>query len=197
MLDREGYVRIADFGLCKENMDAFTHTSTFCGTKHAMAPELLTDSSYTRAVDWWALGVLMFEMLVGDSLIKGDNEEEIYSCILNDEIVYPSSISEESTIFMDLLLEREPEVRLGWGEEDAEEVKAEEFFNQFNFEALLAKKIPAPFVPKLKNLEDVSYFDEKFTQAIPIFSPAKAQPTVGKIDQEEFAEFDYLTNWTS
>eukprot|EP00064_Thunnus_orientalis_P002274 superscaffoldBa00000159_g2281 len=66
LLDTEGYVKIADFGLCKEGMGFRDRTSTFCGTPEFLAPEVLTETSYTRAVDWWGLGVLIFEMLVGE-----------------------------------------------------------------------------------------------------------------------------------
>lgn len=66
MLDAEGYLKIADFGLCKEGMGFGDRTSTFCGTPEFLAPEVLTETSYTRAVDWWGLGVLIYEMLVGE-----------------------------------------------------------------------------------------------------------------------------------
>ena len=66
MLDADGFVKIADFGLCKEGMGFGDRTSTFCGTPEFLAPEVLTEPSYTRAVDWWGLGVLIFEMLVGE-----------------------------------------------------------------------------------------------------------------------------------
>lgn len=66
LLDREGYVKLADFGLCKENMGVNDRTSTFCGTPEFLAPEVLTESNYTRAIDWWGLGVLIYEMLVGE-----------------------------------------------------------------------------------------------------------------------------------
>ena len=66
LLDRDGFLKIADFGLCKEHMWYGTRTSTFCGTPEFLAPEVLTDVSYTRAVDWWGLGVLIYEMLVGE-----------------------------------------------------------------------------------------------------------------------------------
>lgn len=66
LLDTEGYVKIADFGLCKEGMGFGDRTGTFCGTPEFLAPEVLTETSYTRTVDWWGLGVLIFEMLVGE-----------------------------------------------------------------------------------------------------------------------------------
>jgi len=66
LLDADGFVKIADFGLCKEGMGFGDRTSTFCGTPEFLAPEVLTEPSYTRAVDWWGLGVLIFEMLVGE-----------------------------------------------------------------------------------------------------------------------------------
>ncbi|KAF5923582.1 hypothetical protein HPG69_010977 [Diceros bicornis minor] len=68
LLDTEGFVKIADFGLCKEGMGYGDRTSTFCGTPEFLAPEVLTETSYTRAVDWWGLGVLIYEMLVGELL---------------------------------------------------------------------------------------------------------------------------------
>jgi protein kinase N len=66
LLDRDGYVKIADFGLCKEGIGYADKTGTFCGTPEFLAPEVLTETSYTRAVDWWGFGVLIFEMLVGE-----------------------------------------------------------------------------------------------------------------------------------
>lgn len=77
LLDSEGYLKIADFGLCKEGMGFGDRTSTFCGTPEFLAPEVLTEPSYTRAVDWWGLGVLIFEMLVG--------EVRFYSLLLLDK----------------------------------------------------------------------------------------------------------------
>jgi serine/threonine protein kinase len=70
LLDTEGYVKIADFGLCKEGMGYGDRTGTFCGTPEFLAPEVLTETSYTRAVDWWGLGVLIFEMLVGEVILQ-------------------------------------------------------------------------------------------------------------------------------
>uniref|UniRef100_A0A665UF49 Uncharacterized protein n=1 Tax=Echeneis naucrates TaxID=173247 RepID=A0A665UF49_ECHNA len=128
LLDTEGYVKIADFGLCKEGMGFRDRTSTFCGTPEFLAPEVLTETSYTRAVDWWGLGVLIFEMLVGESPFPGDDEEEVFDSIVNDEVRYPRFLSTEAISIMRRLLRRSPERRLGAGERDAEEVKKHLFF---------------------------------------------------------------------
>ena len=100
LLDTEGYVKIADFGLCKEGMGYGDRTGTFCGTPEFLAPEVLTETSYTRAVDWWGLGVLIFEMLVGESPFPGDDEEEVFDSIVNDEVRYPRFLSLESIAIM-------------------------------------------------------------------------------------------------
>uniref|UniRef100_A0A671NW88 Serine/threonine-protein kinase N1-like n=1 Tax=Sinocyclocheilus anshuiensis TaxID=1608454 RepID=A0A671NW88_9TELE len=128
LLDTEGYVKIADFGLCKEGMGFGDRTSTFCGTPEFLAPEVLTDTSYTRAVDWWGLGVLIYEMLVGESPFPGDDEEEVFDSIVNDEVRYPRFLSSEAIGIMRRLLRRNPERRLGSSEKDAEDVKKQPFF---------------------------------------------------------------------
>ncbi|KFV64085.1 Serine/threonine-protein kinase N2, partial [Dryobates pubescens] len=96
LLDAEGFVKIADFGLCKEGIGFGDRTSTFCGTPEFLAPEVLTDISYTRAVDWWGLGVLIYEMLVGEAPFPGDDEEEVFDSIVNDEVRYPRFLSAQA-----------------------------------------------------------------------------------------------------
>uniref|UniRef100_F7CZF5 Protein kinase N1 n=1 Tax=Xenopus tropicalis TaxID=8364 RepID=F7CZF5_XENTR len=130
LLDSEGYVKLADYGLCKEGMGPSDRTSTFCGTPEFLAPEVLTDASYTRAVDWWGFGVLIYEMMVGESPFPGDEEEEVFDSIVNDEVRYPRFLSAEAIAVMRRLLRRNPERRLGSGERDAEDVKKQPFFKK-------------------------------------------------------------------
>ena len=92
----DGHVKVADYGLCKENMWFGKTTNTFCGTPEFMAPEILLEQDYTRAVDWWAFGVLIFEMLLGQSPFRGDDEEEIFEAILEEEVNYPANMTKES-----------------------------------------------------------------------------------------------------
>uniref|UniRef100_A0A8K9VFH8 protein kinase C n=1 Tax=Oncorhynchus mykiss TaxID=8022 RepID=A0A8K9VFH8_ONCMY len=195
LLDTEGYVKIADFGLCKEGMGYQDRTSTFCGTPEFLAPEVLTETSYTRAVDWWGLGVLIFEMLVGESPFPGDDEEEVFDSIVNDEVRYPRFLSTEAISIMRRLLRRNPERRLGAGEKDAEEVKKHPFFRSVDWDGLLAKKVRPEFIPTIKGREDVSNFDDEFTSEVPILTPPREPRVLTAEDQEMFADFDYIADW--
>uniref|UniRef100_A0A4W6FNC0 protein kinase C n=1 Tax=Lates calcarifer TaxID=8187 RepID=A0A4W6FNC0_LATCA len=194
LLDTDGYVKIADFGLCKEGMGFGDRTSTFCGTPEFLAPEVLTDTSYTRAVDWWGLGVLIYEMLVGESPFPGDDEEEVFDSIVNDEVRYPRFLSTEAIGIMRRLLRRNPERRLGSGEKDAEEVKKQPFFRNVDWEALLQRKVPPPFVPSIGSKEDVSNFDEEFTTEPPTLTPPREPRVLSRKDQDSFRDFDYVSD---
>ncbi|MBZ3875770.1 Serine/threonine-protein kinase N1 [Sciurus carolinensis] len=192
LLDTEGYVKIADFGLCKEGMGYGDRTSTFCGTPEFLAPEVLTDTSYTRAVDWWGLGVLLYEMLVGESPFPGDDEEEVFDSIVNDEVRYPRFLSAEAIGIMRRLLRRNPERRLGSGERDAEDVKKQPFFRTLGWDALLARRLPPPFVPTLSGRTDVSNFDEEFTGEAPTLSPPRDARPLTATEQAAFRDFDFV-----
>ncbi|NP_001360642.1 protein kinase C [Caenorhabditis elegans] len=193
LLDREGYVKIADFGLCKENMGPFDKTSTFCGTPEFLAPEVLSDSSYTRAIDWWGLGVLIFEMLVGEPPFSGDDEEEIFDSIISEDVRYPRYLSVESIAIMRRLLRKVPEKRLGYGERDAEDIKIQRFFRHISWEwdKLLNREIRPPFQPQIRNPEDVSNFDLEFTQEKARFSAASSTRPITEADQRLFNNFDF------
>uniref|UniRef100_A0A8D2AP67 Serine/threonine-protein kinase N2 n=1 Tax=Sciurus vulgaris TaxID=55149 RepID=A0A8D2AP67_SCIVU len=195
LLDTEGFVKIADFGLCKEGMGYGDRTSTFCGTPEFLAPEVLTETSYTRAVDWWGLGVLIYEMLVGESPFPGDDEEEVFDSIVNDEVRYPRFLSTEAISIMRRLLRRNPERRLGAGEKDAEDVKKHPFFRLIDWIALMDKKVKPPFVPTIRGREDVSNFDDEFTSEAPILTPPREPRILSEEEQEMFRDFDYIADW--
>ena len=195
LLDSDGYLKIADFGLCKENMGFGDRTSTFCGTPEFLAPEVLTETSYTRAVDWWGLGVLIFEMLVGESPFPGDDEEEVFDSIVNDEVRYPRFLSIESVAIMRRLLRRNAERRLGSTERDAEDIKKQAFFRGINWEKLLARQVTPPFVPTVGNPEDVSNFDEEFTRETAVLTPPRNPRILARNEQLLFKDFSYMADW--
>uniref|UniRef100_A0A0N7ZB53 protein kinase C n=1 Tax=Scylla olivacea TaxID=85551 RepID=A0A0N7ZB53_SCYOL len=195
LLDTEGYVKIADFGLCKEGMGYGDRTGTFCGTPEFLAPEVLTETSYTRAVDWWGLGVLIFEMLVGESPFPGDDEEEVFDSIVNDEVRYPRFLSIEAVAIMRKLLRKHPDRRLGASEKDAEDVKKQQFFRSVCWDDLLQRKVKPPFVPTVTSPEDVSNFDEEFTLEKPALTPPKDPRHLNESDQTLFKDFNYMADW--
>ncbi|KAL7060213.1 hypothetical protein AAHC03_09456 [Spirometra sp. Aus1] len=195
LMDVEGYVKLADFGLCKEGMGPTDKTSTFCGTPEFLAPEVLTEPSYTRSVDWWGLGVLIFEMLVGECPFPGNSEEEIFESITSREVRYPTSLSMEATLIMRRLLRRNPVQRLGASAKDAAEVKMQMFFKSINFEKLLQRRLEPPFVPKIAAPEDVSNFDEEFTREKACLSPARERAPLTTSDQSFFFDFDYFPDF--
>ncbi|KAJ3605265.1 hypothetical protein NHX12_027315 [Muraenolepis orangiensis] len=191
LMDADGFVRIADFGLCKEGMAHGDRTSTFCGTPEFLAPEVLTENNYTRSVDWWGLGVLIYEMLVGESPFPGDDEEEVFDSIVNDDVRYPRFLSSSAASVIQKLLQKDPEKRLGAGEQDAKEVKRHHYFEAVDWEALLAKKVKPPFVPVIKTPEDVSNFDEEFTHLKPVLTLPRTPYILSTEEQDVFSDFDF------
>ncbi|XP_071339926.1 serine/threonine-protein kinase N2-like isoform X3 [Trachinotus anak] len=191
LMDTDGFVKITDFGLCKEGMGHGDRTSTFCGTPEFLAPEVLTDDNYTRAVDWWGMGVLIFEMLVGESPFPGEDEEEVFDSIVNDDVQYPTCLPPDAVSIIQKLLKKNPLKRLGAGERDANELKGEKFFETIDWEALLAKKVTPPFLPSIRESVDVSNFDSEFTRLQPILSPPCKPFSLSAEQQEAFADFDF------
>ncbi|KAI9852346.1 MAG: Serine/threonine kinase [Thelocarpon superellum] len=193
LLTLDGHIKIADYGLCKEEMWYGCTTSTFCGTPEFMAPEILLDKKYGRAVDWWAFGVLIYQMLLQQSPFRGEDEDEIYDAILADEPLYPIHMPRDSVSILQKLLTREPELRLGSGPTDAQEIMSHAFFRNINWEDVYHKRIPAPFQPQIKSATDTSNFDQEFTSVTPVLTPV--QSVLSQAMQEEFRGFSYSADF--
>ncbi|TFK40720.1 protein kinase C1 [Crucibulum laeve] len=193
LLTLDGHVKVADYGLCKEEMWYGQTTSTFCGTPEFMAPEILLEQRYGRAVDWWAFGVLTYEMLLGQSPFRGDDEDEIFDAILEDEPLYPITMPRDAVSILQKLLTRDPARRLGSGKEDAEEIKRQPFFKDVNFDDILNKRIPPTYFPTINGSADTSNFDEEFTREQPTLTPVHGQ--LSSRDQAEFNGFSWVASW--
>ncbi|CAK1357913.1 Serine/threonine kinase [Cercospora beticola] len=193
LLTLDGHIKIADYGLCKEDMWYGSTTSTFCGTPEFMAPEILLDKKYGRAVDWWAFGVLIYQMLLQQSPFRGEDEDEIYDAILADEPLYPIHMPRDSVSILQKLLTREPELRLGSGPTDAQEIMSHAFFRNVNWEDVYYKRVPAPFLPTVKSRADTSNFDSEFTSVTPVLTPV--QSVLSQAMQEEFRGFSYSADF--
>jgi serine/threonine protein kinase len=129
LLDNLGNVRLTDFGLSKEGVsDHSTGANSFCGTPEYIAPEVLLRQGHGRAVDWWSLGALLYEMITGMPPFYSRNRETMFEKIKNAELVFPQQISDHAKDLLSKLLVRDPKERLGSGEQDAEAIKAHPFF---------------------------------------------------------------------
>ncbi|KAI1379361.1 hypothetical protein F4677DRAFT_329127 [Hypoxylon crocopeplum] len=193
LLTLDGHIKIADYGLCKEDMWYGSTTSTFCGTPEFMAPEILLDKKYGRAVDWWAFGVLIYQMLLQQSPFRGEDEDEIYDAILADEPLYPIHMPRESVSILQKLLTRDPDQRLGSGPTDAQEVMSQPFFRNIVWDDIYHKRVTPPFLPTIKNATDTSNFDSEFTSVTPVLTPV--QSVLSQAMQEEFRGFSYTADF--
>ncbi|EJT45182.1 proliferation-associated serine/threonine protein kinase [Trichosporon asahii var. asahii CBS 8904] len=189
LLDYTGHIALCDFGLCKLNMGSDETTNTFCGTPEYLAPELLSGHGYTKCVDWWTLGVLLYEMLTGLPPFYDENTNEMYRKILSDPLRFPDEVGPEARSLLTKLLDRDPSRRLGVN--GAQEIKDHPFFaRHIDFKKLLQKKIPPPFKPSVASAIDTSNFDEEFTSEVPQDSVV-ADSHLSQTVQQQFEGFSW------
>ncbi|KAJ8408148.1 hypothetical protein AAFF_G00263760 [Aldrovandia affinis] len=187
MLDREGHIKIADFGMCKENVFGENRATTFCGTPDYIAPEILLGQKYSFSVDWWSFGVLLYEMLIGQSPFHGDDEDELFESIRMDIPHYPRWITKESKDLLEKLFERDPSRRLGI----IGNIRSHPFFKTINWVALERKEVDPPFKPKVKGPNDCSNFDREFLSEKPRLSHSDKN-FIDSMDQAAFAGFSFI-----
>ncbi|CAJ0959900.1 unnamed protein product, partial [Mesorhabditis belari] len=169
-----GHIKLTDFGLSKIGLmnrttlvvETETETQQFkdkqlCGTPEYIAPEVIIRQGYGKPVDWWALGVILYEFLVGIVPFIGDSPEDLFSKIISEDVEYPEgeeALIPEAEDLIKHLLEKNPVYRLGT-QAGAPEITIHPFFLGLDFHSLLRQK--AEFVPQLENEEDTSYFDTR------------------------------------
>uniref|UniRef100_A0A3B4ALZ8 Ribosomal protein S6 kinase n=1 Tax=Periophthalmus magnuspinnatus TaxID=409849 RepID=A0A3B4ALZ8_9GOBI len=185
MLNNNGHVKLTDFGLCKESIHDGTVTHTFCGTIEYMAPEILMRSGHNRAVDWWSLGALMYDMLTGAPPFTGENRKKTIDKILKCKLSLPPYLTQEAR---DLL--KKECLGATWGWHAPFHFQAHPFFRHINWDDLLARKVEPPFKPFLQSPDDVSQFDSKFTSQTPVDSPDDS--TLSESANQVFLGFTYV-----
>ncbi|KAF2365390.1 Pleckstrin domain [Trinorchestia longiramus] len=284
LLDAEGHIKVADFGLCKENMSYGNTTRTFCGTPEYLAPEVgrsnpeppgvlvlgyrgtvlnsssqavsfhytlsptantsdgvdgctghpdqicdltlfparrsadtstrlsrweaishdtktknfifkvLEENDYGRTVDWWGYGVCLYEMMVGRLPFFDQDHERLFQLIVYGEARFPRTISAEARDMLKSLLVKNPLQRLGGGVRDALEVQEHPFYNNVNWDHVLNKKIPPPFVPEVRSSTDTGNYDPEFTTPVHITPPGSQSSLIVIPEQDEhFIEFDQFS----
>ncbi|XP_053962037.1 protein kinase C, brain isozyme-like isoform X1 [Anastrepha ludens] len=191
LLDADGHVKIADFGMCKENIIGDKTTKTFCGTPDYIAPEIILYQPYGKSVDWWAYGVLLYEMLVGQPPFDGEDEEELFAAITDHNVSYPKSLSKEAKEACKGFLTKQPTKRLGCGPTGEADVRIHPFFRRIDWEKIENREVQPPFKPKIRHRKDVSNFDKQFTSEKTDLTPTD-KVFMMNLDQADFVGFSYV-----
>uniref|UniRef100_A0A0N4Z388 Protein kinase C-like 3 n=1 Tax=Parastrongyloides trichosuri TaxID=131310 RepID=A0A0N4Z388_PARTI len=204
LIDSTGHIKLTDYGMCKENIGPGDRTNTFCGTPNYIAPEILRGEDYGFSVDWWALGVLMYEMMAGRSpfdvvAMNGDTdqntEDYLFEIILEKQIRIPRSLSVKAAGILRGFLNKVPEERLGCNldlDVALNDMKNNAFFkNHVDWEMLEAKQIQPPYNPNVQSDRDLQHFDKQFTDEAPNLTIDDPN-VIARIDQSEFEGFEYV-----
>jgi serum/glucocorticoid-regulated kinase 2 len=214
LLDSEGHIKLTDFGLSKMHVeDYFGGARTFCGTPEYLAPEILESgpSGHGKAVDWWSLGTLLYEMVAGLPPFYDTNAEIMFTRILTEELVFPSHFPSDFRSLLSGLLTRNVEDRLG--SRGVDELKSHPFFATINWNAVLAKTVKPIFIPPMNGVENVGLwnsrgnetgvssegavltnFEEEFTSEAPVESliDERDQLSSTAIERAHFPGFTFV-----
>ena len=195
LLDSKGHVKLTDFGLSKILETEDDKAYTICGTPQYLAPEILDKKGYDKAVDWWSLGCVMYEMLVGKLPYAIKRGVKMNKKIYDQGVDYKNLNSNAKDLIQKLLVIN-PKERLGSGPNGSEDIKKHPFFKGVNWRDAWLKKLKPPFIPKLKSDTDLSYFDTMFTDE-PIDGPQRKYTNRDREISNEYNGFSYVTGSVS
>ena len=165
LFNRDGYLLLADFGLATKVSDEKKLAHSFCGTAEYLSPEMLTGEGHDHTVDWWTLGILLYEMLVGIPPFFNRNKHKMYFMIKEHNVTFPKlekhniHVSDEAADLINKLLMKKKDLRIG-AKGGVKEILEHEFFKPLDIEGLMAKKLTPPYMPKINDGE-LKYFDQR------------------------------------
>ena len=156
LINKNGYIKITDFSLSKKIED---RTYTMCGTPGYLAPEIILNKGYGLSVDWWAFGILLYEMICGVDPFSDEDTMKTYENILEGKIKFSSDFDEKSRSLIKHLLEPDLSKRYGNLKNGVDDIKNHDFFKSMNWDKLLKQEIDAPFIPKIKGDNELKYYN--------------------------------------
>lgn len=164
MFDSKGFIKLVDFtkSFIMQNKEELA--TSFIGTDNYLAPEIIEGTGQTKAVDWWMLGVLTYELLFGKSPFESQYYERVYDLICFSEIHFSNdvSLSDDMKDFIQKLLEKNPEERLG--AKGVDEIKKHPIFRDVDFNAINTLNFQPFYSPKFTSPTDISNFEKEITE---------------------------------
>ena len=191
LIDKEGHIKLTDFGLSKILDSPEKKSYTICGTVQYLAPEIIKGEGYNNSVDWWSLGILLFEMLTGKLPFKFRFDTQPNLDVYKRKIIYPSWIDETTKDLIENLLKIDPNERIGNGINGAENIKKHPFFNDIDWDKALNKKIKPPFIPQLEDETDIKYFEKSLAES-PVLSE-NLELVIGEEENEDEDQYEGFT----
>ncbi len=158
LINKNGYLKLTDFGFAKQLENEKTYT--LCGTPEYLAPEIILNKGHGKAVDWWTLGILLYEMLVGIDPFSDDDPMKTYQKILKGKINFPKTINKDAKSLIKHLLTQDTSKRYGCLKNGVKDILNHRFFEGFDWKSFVYLSMPAPFLPEIKSEDDTSNFEK-------------------------------------
>ncbi|XP_067122430.1 ribosomal protein S6 kinase alpha-2-like [Centruroides vittatus] len=184
---KDGYVKVTDYGLSRKLYPGY-YAHSVCGTLTHMAPEVLNKELYTKAIDWWSTGVVLYEMLTKKCPFMGREKKSVLNLIYKNDIDFPPYLNAGSVDIIGKFLKRNPDERLGNRISGVEEIKQHPFYQIIDWEGLIQKKLQPPFIPTISQLQN------KVETETDNWPPFTNEQTDSFIDAN-LDNFSYLANW--